>query len=38
VLKALLQHLDATGDERVVPAAMRFLRLLDVLLDEWPLQ
>jgi uncharacterized protein len=37
VLKALLQHLDATGDERVVPA-MRFLRLLDVLLDEWPLQ
>jgi uncharacterized protein len=37
VLKALLQHLDATGDERVVPAAMRFLRLLDVLLDEWPL-
>ncbi|TCO20548.1 DUF1680 family protein [Kribbella steppae] len=38
VLKALLQHLDATGDERVVPAALRFLRLLDVLLDEWPLQ
>lgn len=38
VLKALLQHFDATGDERVVPAALRFLRLLDVLLDEWPLQ
>ncbi|TDD12447.1 hypothetical protein E1218_35360, partial [Kribbella turkmenica] len=38
VLKALLQHLDATGDERVVQAAVRFLRLLDVLLDEWPLQ
>ncbi len=38
MLTALLQHLDATGDERVVPAAMRFLRLVDVLLDEWPLQ
>ncbi|MGW1346947.1 beta-L-arabinofuranosidase domain-containing protein [Kribbella sp. NPDC002412] len=38
VLKALLQHFDATGDERVVPAALRFLRLLDVLLDEWPLE
>ncbi|MEU4293278.1 hypothetical protein AB0E63_34085 [Kribbella sp. NPDC026596] len=37
VLKALLQHLDATGDERVVPAALRFLRLLDGMLDEWPL-
>ncbi|TCC47617.1 hypothetical protein E0H75_22900 [Kribbella capetownensis] len=38
VLKALLQHLDATGDPRVVPAALRFLRLLDGMLDEWPLR
>lgn len=38
VLKALLQHLDATGDPRVVPAALRFCRMLDGMLDEWPLQ
>ncbi|TWD84107.1 DUF1680 family protein [Kribbella amoyensis] len=37
VLKALLQYHDATGDPRVLPAALRFLRLLDRLLDEWPL-
>jgi hypothetical protein len=38
VLKALLQHLDATGDPRVLPASLRFCRLLDGMLDEWPLQ
>ena len=38
VLKALLQHLDATGDPRVLPASLRFCRLLDEMLDEWPLQ
>lgn len=38
VLKALLQHHDATGDERVMPAALRFLRLLDGMLAEWPLK
>lgn len=38
VLKALLQHLDATADPRVLPAALRFCRLLDGMLDEWPLR
>ncbi|WP_432945651.1 beta-L-arabinofuranosidase domain-containing protein [Kribbella sp. CA-253562] len=33
VLKALLQYHDATGDERIVPAALRFARLLTQLLD-----
>ena len=38
VLKALLQHFDATGDPRVIPASLRFCELLDGLLDEWPLR
>ena len=38
VLKALLQHFEVTGDERVIPASLRFLWLLNGLLDEWPLQ
>ena len=37
VLKALAQYFEATGDERIVPAMTRFLRRLDVLLDERPL-
>ncbi|WP_219416478.1 beta-L-arabinofuranosidase domain-containing protein [Pseudonocardia nigra] len=37
VLKALLQYEDATADPRVLPAALRFARLLDALLDRWPL-
>ena len=38
VLKALLQYYDATGDDRVIPAGLRLLRLLDGMLDEWPLR
>lgn len=38
VLKALLQHFDATGDPRVIPASLRFCELLGGLLDEWPLR
>lgn len=37
VLKALTQWHEATGDERVVPAMVRLLRLLTTLLDEYPL-
>jgi len=36
-LKALLQYEEATGDPRIVPAALRFLRRLDALLDDQPL-
>lgn len=36
-LKALAQYQEATGDERVVPAMTRFLRMLDGLLDRQPL-
>lgn len=36
-LKALTQYQEATGDERIVPAARRFLARLDALLDEQPL-
>ncbi len=38
VLKALLQYHAATGDERVVKAALRFARTLGDLLDRWPLR
>ncbi len=38
VLKALAQHHDATGDDRILPAMTRFLRRLDALLDERPLR
>jgi DUF1680 family protein len=36
-LKALAQFHEATGDERIVPAMTRFLRMLDGLLDRQPL-
>ncbi|HET7648152.1 MAG TPA: beta-L-arabinofuranosidase domain-containing protein [Gaiellaceae bacterium] len=36
VLKALTQYAEATGDERIRPAIVRFLRRLDALLDERP--
>ena len=36
-LKAMTQYQEATGDERVIPAMMRFLRGLEDLLDEQPL-
>lgn len=36
-LKALTQFYDATGDERILPAILRFLQRLDILLDEQPL-
>lgn len=36
-LKALLQYHEATGDERIIPAVLRFLRCLDGLLDRQPL-
>ena len=38
VLKALIQHHDATGDERVPPAVARFLGRLDGVLAERPLR
>lgn len=38
VLKALIQYHEATGDERIVPAMLRFLQRLDQLLDERPLR
>jgi DUF1680 family protein len=37
LLKALSQFQEATGDRRVIPAMLRFLRRLDALLDEQPL-
>ena len=37
LLKAMTQYHSATGDERVVPAMLKFLRRLDALLDEQPL-
>jgi DUF1680 family protein len=36
-LKALSQYQEATGDERIIPAMLRFLRFLDGLLDRQPL-
>lgn len=36
-LKAMTQYHQATGDRRVIPAMQRFLRRLDLLLDEKPL-
>ncbi|HWQ15127.1 MAG TPA: beta-L-arabinofuranosidase domain-containing protein [Roseiflexaceae bacterium] len=36
-LKALAQYQEATGDARIIPAMLRFLRRLDTLLDEQPL-
>lgn len=38
VLKALIQCHEATGDDRVIPAMLRFLRRLDELTDERPLR
>ena len=38
VLKAFTQYHEATGDERIIPAMERFLRRLDSLLTETPLQ
>jgi DUF1680 family protein len=37
-LKALTQYHEATADERLIPAMQRFLRKLDVVLTEAPLQ
>ncbi|MCC7448223.1 MAG: glycoside hydrolase family 127 protein [Anaerolineae bacterium] len=37
-LKAMTQYQEATGDPRVIPVMERFLRKLDTLLDEQPLQ
>ena len=37
LFKALSQFYEATGDQRVLPAMVRFLHRLDVLLDEQPL-
>jgi DUF1680 family protein len=36
-LKALIQYQEATGDQRIIPAALRFLRRLNTLLAEQPL-
>ena len=36
-LKAMTQYYEASGDERVIPAMMRFLRRLEALLAERPL-
>ncbi len=38
VFKALVQHFEATGDERIPAALSRFLRFLSRLLDESPLR
>ena len=38
VLKALIQYHEATQDEQIVPAMLRFLQRLDHLLDERPLR
>src|SRR6478752_941076 len=38
VLKAMTQWEEATGDQRIVPAMTRFLRRLNTLLDERPMQ
>lgn len=38
LLKALTQHYEATGDGRIMPAIGRFLRRLETLLAETPLQ
>lgn len=38
VLKALLQHWSATGDGRVVPAALALADYLQTLLADWPLR
>ena len=37
VLKAFTQYQEATGDERIIPAMLRFLNCLDELLDRQPL-
>ncbi len=37
LLKALAQFQEATGDQRIVPAMLRFLRRLDTLLETHPL-
>jgi len=37
LFKALSQFYEATGDQRVLPAMVRFLHRLDALLDEQPL-
>lgn len=37
LLKALSQFYEAAGDQRIIPAMLRFLRRLDVLLNEQPL-
>jgi len=38
VLKAMTQFHEATGDDRIIPAMMRFLRCLDAVLDGQPLR
>lgn len=38
VLKALLQHWSATGDDRIVPAALGLADFLATLLARWPLR
>jgi DUF1680 family protein len=37
VLKALAQYQEATGDQRVIPAMLRFLRFLEGLLERQPM-
>ena len=36
-LKALTQYQEASGDQRIIPAALRFLHRLDVLIEGQPL-
>ncbi|CAA9562112.1 MAG: GH127 / GH146 [uncultured Thermomicrobiales bacterium] len=36
LLKALIQYHEVTGDKRVIPAMLRFLRRLDEVLEEGP--
>ncbi|HEX3813514.1 MAG TPA: beta-L-arabinofuranosidase domain-containing protein [Mycobacteriales bacterium] len=37
LLKALLQFHDGTGDDRIIPAALRLCRRIDGILADWPL-
>ena len=38
LLKAFAQFYEVTGDERIIPAMLRFLKKLDAILDEEPLK